>query len=567
VAKIAPSGDSLEWASYLGGAGQDEGGDIAIDPQGNAYLAGFVFNANASFPILNAFQPAFGGGQGDTVVAKLSADGVLVYSSYLGGSGLPGQVITDRTYERPYSVAVDAAGHLFVAGETSSTHNFPVVNAYQATNKGQSDIFVTKVGLDGTSLVYSTFIGGAFVEQGFSIAVDAAGAAYVSGSTTSADNPATPAVNESFPLVNALQPSFGGIRDAYVLKLSPAGNQLVFSTYLGGSGDDNGFDLRIATGGIAVDAQAYVYVAGTSRSLNFPTTPGRIQAPSSSVDFFVSKLVPDGTSLVYSTIIGGPAIDVCQGLALGPGGTVYVTGYSSNFPQANALPGGGGVNVGLGEDAVVAKLNAEGTALLYSTHLGGNRQDRGLGIAVDARGDAYVTGVAFSPGFPLVAPFDAACTDCVGSGAIPGGSDAFVAKLALANLAPTALADGFATDEDAVLTVSAPGLLENDTDQRPALGRVGERTLPRHAGPERGRVLPLCAFGRFQRHGRLHVRGQRRPADGWPRHGQHHGDAGKRRSVRRCGRPVLGQRRRDGHPQRLRQRRRGRRPVLRLGRG
>lgn len=272
VVKLNPTGTALVYATYIGSRDADEGQDIDVDAEGFAYVSGFT--NSIAFPVLNAFQPAYGGGIGDAVVIKLAPDGSLVYSTYLGGkSGFP-----DRSYERGHAIATDGHGNAFVVGLTGS-QNFPTTpGAHRRTSFGV-DAFVTKLG-PGGALVYSTYVGGRSTDEAYGVAVDAAGQAYVTGNTMSVDNPATPAVNEAFPLVNAIQPVFGGGGiDGFVFKLSADGSTLLYSTYVGGSGAENQSpNLVGTTGDIAVDADGFAYVGGQTNSLNFPTTPGAIKS-------------------------------------------------------------------------------------------------------------------------------------------------------------------------------------------------------------------------------------------------------------------------------------------------
>jgi hypothetical protein len=263
------------------------------------------------------------------------------------------------------------------------------------------------------ALFYSTYLGGTGGDTGAAIAVDAAGNAYVTGVTDSSDFPTT---------TGAFQTTFsGGINgDAYVTTLNPAGSAVVYSTYLGGSGDENGV-------GIAVDAAGNAYVTGFTNSSNFPTTTGAFQTTFSGLDdAFVTKLNPTGSVLVYSTYLGGSGgYDHGNGIAVDAAGNAYVTGqtvpytiYSSNFPTTTwAFQ----TTLGGGYDAFVTKLNPTGSALVYSTYLGGNDNDQGFGIAVDAAGNAYVTGYTNSSDFPT--------TTGAFQTTLGGGNDAFVAKI------------------------------------------------------------------------------------------------------------------------------------------
>jgi len=394
VTKLNAAGSALVYSTYLGGSDYDFGRGIAVDGAGSAYVTGDTWSQN--FPTANAYQGAFGGGNDDAFVTKLNTAGsALVYSTYLGGSG----------EDYGSGIAVDAAGSAYVTGDTRS-QNFPTANAYQGAFGGVNDAFVTKLSAAGSALVYSTYLGGDGGDRGSGIAVDAAGNAYVTGRAGSAD----------FPTANAYQGAFGG-GDAFVTKLNAAGSGLVYSTYLGGSGDDWGY-------GIAVDAAGSAYVTGQTNSTNFPTANAYQGALGGGEDAFVTKLNAAGSALVYSTYLGGGADDWGNGIAVDAAGSAYVTGFteSQNFPTANAYQGafGGGFY-----DAFVTKLNAAGPALVYSTYLGGSSDDGGNGIAVDAAGNAYVTGYTYSDNFPTKSPYQGAY----------GWLDAFVVKTTDATLA------------------------------------------------------------------------------------------------------------------------------------
>jgi hypothetical protein len=392
----------LSYSTYLGGSGVDEATGIAVDAAGNVYVTGDT--TSPDFPTANPLQPVFGGGgsgnlgRGDAFVAKLTADGsALVYATYLGGSGDDGGT----------GIAVDSAGNAYVIGDTSS-RDFPTVNALQATYGGNDDAFVAQLTADGSALIYSTYLGGSDLERGDRIAVDAAGNAYVTGGTSS----------RNFPTANPLQPAYGGgINNAFVAKLTADGSALVYSTYLGGSGQDRGF-------GIAVDAAGNACVTGTTHSRDFPTANAlQPVLPGDTGNSFVAKLTADGSTLLYSTYLGGSSGSWAFGIALDAAGNAYVTGetFGPGFPTVNALQPtyGGGLR-----DAFVTKLTADGSAMVYSTYLGGSAEDLGYwqGIAVDAAGNAYVAGLTNSPDFPTVN----ALQPTYGGGPY----DAFVTKLA-----------------------------------------------------------------------------------------------------------------------------------------
>ena len=369
----------LSYSTYLGGAGADRGLGIAVDGSGNAYVTGLT--RSTDFPTASPIQPAFGGaglGGGDAFVTKLNAAGnALVYSTYLGGS--------ER--DSGFDIAVDASGNAYVTGQTEST-DFPTASAIQPANAGNADVFVTKLNASGNALVYSTYLGGGSFECGFGIAVDGSGNAYVAGDTSSSD----------FPTASPMQPAQASGDEAFVTKLNAAGDTLVYSTYLGGDGNDDVL-------GIAVDASGNAYVTGDTQSTNFPTARPLQPAFGGNSDVFVTKLNAAGAALVYSTYLGGSEFDIGLGIAVDASGNAYVTGVtrSTNFPTASPLQP---ANAGGSQDAFVTKLNAAGNALVYSTYLGGSGSEMrfGGGIAVDAAGNAYVTGDTQSTNFPTARP-------------------------------------------------------------------------------------------------------------------------------------------------------------------
>src|SRR5207248_2007708 len=267
----------------------------------------------------------------------------------------------------------------YVAGLTGST-DFPTANPLQSKNAGSSDAFVSKLNASGSALIYSTYLGGSSSDFAFGIAVDAAGSAYVAGQTASTD----------FPTANAGQGKSAGNGDAFVAKLNASGSAFIYSTYLGGSGNDD-------ANHIAVDSSGNAYVTGFTFSTDFPTANAIQSNKAGSVtNAYVTKLNASGSALLYSTYLGGSGSqgDDGNGIAVDAAGNAYVTGFttSTDFPIVNAIQSkyGGGQT-----DAYVAKLNASGTALLYSTYLGGggSGQDNGLSVAVDSAGNAYGPGV------------------------------------------------------------------------------------------------------------------------------------------------------------------------------
>ncbi|HZG52013.1 MAG TPA: SBBP repeat-containing protein, partial [Pyrinomonadaceae bacterium] len=416
----------ISYSTYLGGNRDDAGYDIALDSLGNAYITGSTNSDN--FPSVNSLPRASGGYY--SFITKLNVAGsALVYSTYIGGTG-------GSFNDHANSIAVDRAGNAYITGWTAKT-DFPIVDAYQSARRGSSDAFVTKLNPSGSVLVYSTYLGGSVGGSGFGggdegrgISVDAAGSAYIVGRTESTD----------FPTLNALQPQHGGgacdnsqCYDAFITKFDPSGATLVYSTYLGGNKIEYG-------NGIALDSSGSVYVTGFTVSRNFPTTTGALQPAYSNTqinaldhDGFVAKLNPAGKDLVYSTYLGGShGSDDANDIAIDSNGNAYVVGTTNagNFPTANAFqpaigPGGPGTGVPF-NDAFVAKLNATGSALVYSTFLGGTNSEEAHAIAVDAEGHAYAVGSTNSPNFPVanaIQPKPGSPVDFYLSG------DAFITKI------------------------------------------------------------------------------------------------------------------------------------------
>ncbi len=330
----------------------------------------------------------FSGAPFDIFVAKFNSAGALLYSTYLGGSG----------DEQAYALAVDAQGNAYLTGYTTST-NFPVTRgAYQGALPGSSNAFVAKLNPAGTALLYASYLGGSGNDVGNGIAVDSSGDMFITGSTSSANFPvSTGAYRGAYS---------GGSSEAFVTAFNSAGSGLLYSTYLGGST----LDLAYA---IVLDAKGDAYVAGATQSVDFPNAPGLIQAAENgSYDAFVTALNPSGTALIYSTLLGGALDDYAFGIAVDSSGNAYVTGQtdSTNFP---ATPGALQPVTAGGLDAFVAKINPSGTALVYSTYLGGSGDDVALPIAVDMGGNAYITGNTTSPNFPVTA--DAAQSGALGA--------------------------------------------------------------------------------------------------------------------------------------------------------
>lgn len=308
VAKLNSAGNRLVYSTYLGGSVDDKGNGIAVDSSGNAYITGST--SSTGFPIKNPYQAA-NAGISDAFVTKLnSAGNRLAYSTYLGGS----------SSDLGNGIAIDYSGNAYVIGKTNST-NFPTENAYQPANAGAYDAFIAKLNSEGNKLAYSTYLGGSSVDVGYSIAVDYIHNAYVTGFTSSAD----------FPTKDPYQAKKSGCTDAFVSKLSPAGNKLIYSTYLGGNSCDVGY-------GIALDIIGNAYVAGIAPSKDFSIKNPYQAANAGGSDVFVAKLSSIKNRLVYSTYLGGSDEDWGKSIAVDRSCEAYVAGWtnSTNFPTKKA---------------------------------------------------------------------------------------------------------------------------------------------------------------------------------------------------------------------------------------
>jgi len=395
VSKLNSAGNTLLYSTYLGGNAEEYASCVAVDLEGNAYICGETKSLDFPTAPDKAIQST-NKGELDAFVVKMNPGGkTLLYSTYLGGT----------SNDSANGIAVDATSNVYITGYTMSK-NFPVTKgSYQSETKGNRDVFVVKLNLISKTLVYSTYLGGSDWDFAYKITTDAKGSAYICGETYSNDFPTT---------IGSVQAEYNNNKDAFVVKMNPSGDTLLYSTYLGGS------DYEYADG-IAVDKEGIAYITGLSNSIDFPTTAAVFRSfIFGDSDAFITKLNESGTTLIFSTYIGGYGYDRACGIALDNQGNVFITGFTSSIDFPVTSSGYQSSNIG-NFDVFVSKLDPTGIALLYSTYLGGSDRDYSYSIAVDAMGDMYITGMSYSDNFP-----NALYTNQFSNN---GKADVFVAKL------------------------------------------------------------------------------------------------------------------------------------------
>jgi hypothetical protein len=401
VSCINPKGTGLLYSTYLGGDGLEpvEALAVAVDTSGNTYLTGMTSSSN--FPTtLSAYDTSFNGGAGgyDAFVTKINSLGTgLEYSTYLGSDGI----------EAGLDIVIDSNRNAYIAGVTYSS-NFPTTSgAYDTSFNGVADGFVTKINNTGSNLIYSTYLGGTNSDYARAIAVDKYGRVYVTGETQSSDFPTVPGDYDT---------TYHEENDVFVSKINELGNNLDNSTYLGGKDDDRGY-------AICVDQMGNYYVTGTTNSTDFPTSYNAYDKTVGYYDAFVAQISPAGRSLLYSTYLGGDDAEDGYGIAVDAAGNMVVAGRtdSTDFPTtSNAFD----KSYNGDEDVFVTEFNFVGSSLLYSTYLGGAKDDMLLGMAMDKGRDIYVAGGTKSSDFPTtLGAYDTS---------LGGTDDAFISKLGIA---------------------------------------------------------------------------------------------------------------------------------------
>jgi hypothetical protein len=387
--KLNEAGSDLDYLIWLYTAAlnaEDYGNAVAVDDSGHAYVAGYTFSDDFCSYLgdVPGYDRSYNG-NGDAFVMKVSPEGTgLVYCTYLGGNDL----------DLARSLAIDDSGQVYLTGSTWSTAFPTTAGAHDTTHNGLRDVYLSKLDATGTSLLFSTFLGGQGQDEATSLAVNQAGQAYLTGWTTSTNFPTTP---------TAFDPDHnGGTWDAFVTRFAADGGSLIFSTYFGGSGEDR-------AEAIGLDASGRAYIAGSTASSNLPVTPGALDPDYGgdacgglACDAFVASFNPGGTELGYATYLGSDEEDLARDLFVLPDGRAYVAGrtQSPDFPvTAGSLdPTHNG-----GVDGFVTLLESDGRSLVYGTFLGGASEDEAKALWVDGSGLLYLTGRTQSPDFPVTA--------------------------------------------------------------------------------------------------------------------------------------------------------------------
>ncbi|MCC7429737.1 SBBP repeat-containing protein [bacterium] len=363
---------TLNSSTFLGGSFDDFGYAIAIDGSGFTYLTGKT--SSWDLPT-TAGAYSVTNNAGDVFVTKLDQTGsALIYSTFLGGG----------SYEQGNAIGVDLSGNAYVSGKTVS-NNFPAISGnFDNSYNGNGDAFLTKLNVNGTALVYSTYIGGSQEDFVSGIFVTPSGLTYLTGATNSNDFPSTPSYDSSF----------NGNGDAFIVKFNSAGDALDFATFLGSTNYE-------AASIVTVDGSGNVYVGGHTFSSDFPTTFGAYDTSWNygNTDAFITKFNSTASSLIFSTLLGGGNTDYITGLAIDPTGNLFFAGhtFSNNFPTTSLAYD---TSFNGGNDVFVGKLNSTGSAITFSTLLGGTSYDYCTGLAIDPTGTTYLTGYTSSNNFP-----------------------------------------------------------------------------------------------------------------------------------------------------------------------
>ncbi len=361
---------TLQWGTYYGGTGQDLGMAMDLDDNGNVFITGYG-SSTSNMATVGSYQAVYGGGGTDAYIAKFNPDGnLLLWGTYYGGIG----------GDAAYGIALDVSNNIYIAGYITNTTNTTTAGAYQTIyGGGVEDAFVAKFNANGTAMLWATSYGGTGQDVAWDIALDLSNNVYIVGETQAGPNIST---------IGAYQPAYGGgVFDAFVAKFDPTGSSLLWGTFYGGTGVEQGFD-------IAVDNSNNVYITGIATSTSNIATIGAYQATNQggAGDAFVAKFSSTGNSIIWASYYGGGGGENSLGIAIDANNDVYITGYTSSSSKIATVGAyqttfGGGNN-----DGFVAKFNSTGTGLLWGTYYGGASGELNWNMALDASNNVYVVG-------------------------------------------------------------------------------------------------------------------------------------------------------------------------------
>jgi len=364
---------TVYFSTYLGGTGSDTAYEVAAHPDGTSVICGIT--TSTDFPTVSPYQAANGGGARDIMIAKFSADGSsVVFSTYLGGN----------SFDDCYNLVLDGDGNSYFTGRSASS-NYPTsIGAYQTSRVGGSrDAIATKLSADGSTLMYSTYVGANGSTNGSGIAIDNSGNAYLTGTTASSN----------FATAGTYQDTKPGGDDGYIAKLNSTGTAMIWATYVGGSSTDG-------INAIIVDGDGNGYFVGQTTSTDLPTSSPYQAANAGSQDVIIGKISSDGTSMSYVSYLGGTGSDDGSRIDIDSSGNAYITGWtaSTDFPTSSPYQNS---NAGGANDSFIAKINSTGSALTYSTYLGGTGNDRASDIALRTDGSVAISVLSDSTDYPL----------------------------------------------------------------------------------------------------------------------------------------------------------------------